>query len=214
MPPHPRYGPFVAVFTPFALLLAAANLYAEAAPDVTFARVAATALLTAAFAGPAAALFFLFDLDAAPPRVFRYWQLLWAFGFVAYALHAYLAVDDWFGWDFAQIAARQTHAVAASNYLLLAVWAADVAVAVTRGQRGGGTAVRLLRWAAHLLFVAAFVVAGVVFRSEAKSTAAVVLGVAVGGAAGFALVCRVLWGGATAVGPPAGHPSVTPARVR
>jgi hypothetical protein len=177
MAPAPRYVPFVYVFVPFALLLAAGSLAAELAPNLTFGRVIYTILISAVFALPAVVLFFLRDLSAAPPLYFRYWQLLWTFGFVGYALHFYYSVGVWFGWDFAQICRRQGTVVMTTNCLLLVLWAADVALGLC-GQGVGGRTGLALRWAAHVLFVVAFVVASVIFRSDVRTTSSLVLGIA------------------------------------
>ena len=208
------YKAFVRVFAPFAGLLALANLTAEAgqvplpglldsnpylsarlAGNLTFARTVYSAWLMIAFAVPAVGLFFLYDLRTAPPAVYRYWRLFWGFGFLAYAVHAYLATGDWFGWDFAQIFRRQGFLVAGTNYLLLLLWGVEVGVAVARGQ-AAGKAVWFYRfqWVVHLLFVAAAVVATVVFFSVVKTAVAFALGVAVLAVAGLALLARFFFG--------------------
>ena len=153
MESYGRYRPFVHVFVPFALLTALANLAAEAGIDLVpsafgtsrnlaaslagnldFARVVYSIWVTFAIAAPGLLVFLRHDLRTAPPAAYRYWQLSWAFGFLAYAIHAYLAVGVWFGWDFAQIARRQTPIVAWSNYLLFATWGVEVAVSLAAGQ--------------------------------------------------------------------------------
>jgi hypothetical protein len=176
MTPAPRYAPFVYTFVPFSLLLAAGNVYAEESPNLTFGRVVATILLSATFATPAVVLFFLRDQRAASPILFRCWQLLWTFGFIGYALHFYYSVGVWFEWDFPQIWRRQGGVVVSANCALLAFWAADVAVALC-GQGAGGKVGEALRWLTHVLFVVAFVTASVVFRSDGRTTASLVLGV-------------------------------------
>jgi hypothetical protein len=178
--------PFVHVFAPFALLLAAGNLYAELQPNLTLARVVVSIWVTFALAAPAVVLFGLADPRSAPRPIFRYWRLCWAFGLVAFAIHTYYAVVVWFGWDFSQIADRQGLTVTVVNFTLLAVWAIDIAVALARGQ-GGGRVVAGVRWAAHLLFVVAAFVSAVTFT---KSAVAMALAWVI--AAGFllALACR------------------------
>jgi hypothetical protein len=166
----------VYTFAPFSLLLAAGNVYAEVSPNLTFGRVVATILLSATFATPAVVLFFLGDQRAASPTRFRCWQLLWTFGFIGYALHFYYSVGVWFEWDFPQIWRRQGGVVVSANCALLAFWAADVALAL-RGQGAGGKVGEALRWLTHVLFVVAFVTASVVFRSDGRTTASLVLGV-------------------------------------
>jgi hypothetical protein len=167
MPSAPRYVPFVAVFVPFALLLTAGNLYAEMSANLALGRVVASILLTAAIALPAVVLFFRYDLTA-HPLAFRYWQLLWTFGFLACALHFYYAVGVWFDWDVAQIRRRQTDLVFGTNCLLLALWGLDVLFGLF-GATAGGRPVRVLRWVSHALFVVAFVTAGVVFTSDTRT---------------------------------------------
>lgn len=177
-PAVPRYAPFVNVFVPFALLLTAGNILAEMSANLAFGRVVYSIQLAVVFALPAVVLFLLRELTTASPLYFRYWQLFWAFGFVGYALHFHYSVGVWFGWDFAQIHRRQGTVVLFTNCLLLAVWAVDVAIAVFRGQGAGGTAGCVIRWAAHVLFVIAFVTASVVFRSDGRTVASLLLGVA------------------------------------
>jgi hypothetical protein len=212
-PAYERYRPFVNVFVPFALLLTAGNLAAEAgqvpipslletnpsltsrlAGNLTFARVVYSAWLALAFALPALVLFLLYDLGTAPPAVYRYWQLFWAFGFAAYAAHAYLAVGVWFEWDFAQIARRQTPVVAAANYALLVAWGVEVAVSVVRGQQASrGGAFRYLQWFTHLLFAVATFAAAVWFYSVVKTPISYGLGWVVTAAAVTAAAVRLIW---------------------
>lgn len=189
MTPAPRYAPFVYVFVPFALLLTAGNVYAELSPNLTFGRVIGTILLSAAFALPAVVLFFQHDQATASPLRFRYWQLFWTFGFISYALHFYYSAGVWFEWDFAQIWRRQGTVVITTNCLLLLLWGIDVALGLC-GQGVGGRPALVLRWLTHLLFVVAFVTAAVVFRSDVRTTASLVLGIVLPVSAGTALVLR------------------------
>ena len=205
-PPRParpararRYPAFVNVFVPFALLLAAGNLFAEAGmnpvPELlgadrtlaehltgnpTFAKVMYSIWLTLVFAIPAVGLFLAYDLRTAPPPVYRYWQLFWTFGFVAYAIHAYYATAAWFGWDFAQIIDRQSLPVVVTNYAVLLLWGVDVAVSLVGGQGAGGVTFYRFQWLTHLLFVVAAVVAAVVFYffgTTPKTVLSLLLGV-------------------------------------
>jgi hypothetical protein len=189
MPPAARYAPFVYVFTPFALLLTVGNLYVETSPNLTFERVIVTILISGAFALPAVVLFFLRDQATASPLLFRYWQLFWVFGFVGYALHFYYSAGVWFDWDFVQIIRRQGMGVVIANCLLLVLWGADAALAMC-GQGVGGHFGVIVRWAAHVLFVIAFVTAAVIFRSDVRTAASLVLGVAVAVGAASALALR------------------------
>ncbi len=173
----PRYAPFVYVFVPFAILLTVANLIAEGSANLTFSRVQYTILVSAAFALPAVVLFFSRDLSTAPPLFFRYWQLTWVFGFIAYALHFYFAMGVWFNWDFSQVHRRQGLVVLTANCTLLALWGLDAVIALF-GPGAGGRVGLFVRWAAHVLFVVAFVTAAVVFRSNARTMLSLAFGVA------------------------------------
>lgn len=218
----PRYRPFVDVFVPFALLLAAGNLAAEAGlspvpaafgtsealddaltGDLDFARVIYSSWLTFAFAGPALVLFFLYDLRAAPPIVYRYWQLSWAFGFLAYVIHSYLSAGVWFGWDFAQIERRQTAFVARTNYALLVAWGIDVLVSILGGQRAARGPFYGYQWLTHLLFLGSAGVASVAFASPHKTGVSLVLGVLLLAASAYALLMRLVAG-------PVGRPPPAP----
>src|SRR5262249_37631448 len=147
MTPAPRYAPFVYVFVPFAILLTTANLFAELSTNLTFGRVVYSILVSAAFALPAVVLFFLRDLSTAPPLYFRYWQLTWTFGFLAYALHFYYSVGVWFGWDFSQILRRQGLLVLSTNCMLLVLWGLDACLGLF-GPGVLGAVGLALRWAA------------------------------------------------------------------
>jgi hypothetical protein len=184
--PAERYGPFVYVFVPFALLLAMGNIvYSElganavwgqffypddtahlpaAVTNPTLGRVVLSIQLSLLFAIPAVVLFTLYDLRTAPRLVFRYWQLLWAFAFLAYAIHAYYATVAWFEWDFSQIVKRQKLLVVITNYVLLIAWLVDVAFATICGQNKGAK-INWLRWGNHILFVIAAATAAIIFGS-------------------------------------------------
>ena len=176
MTPTPLYAPFVAVFTPFAILLTAGNLYAEMGPNLDLGRVVATILLCGAFALPAVLLFLRTDLRAGSPLLARYWQLLWSFGFAAYALHVFWSAGVWFEWDFAQMIRRQTLLVTIVNWSLLLLWFGS-ALASWFGPSRGGRTVWILHWTAHLLFVVAFFTAAVVFQSAARSNLSLAIGI-------------------------------------
>lgn len=172
----PLYAPLVYTFVPFALLVTAGNAQAELAANLDYARVVYTVLISAVFAIPAAAIFLHRDLRTAPPLMFRYWQLCWTFGFIAFALHMYWSVGVWFEWDFAQIWRRQTGLVAISNYLLFGLWGSDVFFAIFYPRRDA-LLLRILHWSAHSLFAINFVFATIVFRSEARTPMSLVLGI-------------------------------------
>lgn len=176
MTPTPLYAPFVAIFTPFSILLMAGNLYAEMAPNLDLGRVAATILLSVTFALPAVLLFLRTDLRAGSPLLARYWQLFWNFGFAAYALHVLWSAGIWFEWDFAQMVRRQTLLVTIVNWSLLLLWSGSV-VASWFGPACGGRAVWILHWVAHLLFVIAYITAAVAFQSTARSNLSLAIGI-------------------------------------
>ena len=211
-----RYRPFVNVFVPFAFLLTLANLVAEAgqvpipallehntslssrlAGNLTFARVVYSIWLTFVIALRGLVLFLLHDLGTTSPRVYRYWQLFWSFGFVAYALHAYLATADWFEWDWAQIVRRQTWPVVITNYVLLIAWGIEVLVATTVGQAASQGRFRYLQWFTHLLFAIATFVAAICFFSVVKTLIALLLGVVITACVVIAIIVRLVWGSAT-----------------
>ncbi len=212
-PTAERYRPFVNVFVPFALLVTLANLIAEMgqvpipallenntslssrlAGNLTFARVVYTIWITFIIALPGLVLFLLHDLGSASPIVYRYWQLFWSFGFLAYLMHAYFATAVWFEWDWAQIVRRQTLPVVIVNYLLLVLWGLEVLIAVTCGQAASRGAFRWLQWVTHLLFALATFVAAVWFFSVVKTLIALTLGVLVTACAILALAVRLIWG--------------------
>jgi len=175
----PRFVPFFNTFVPFAAALTAANVYAEISPDLTFGRVIGSILVSAAFALPACVLYAASGFASVPSTAARYRQLLWTFAFIAYAIHYYYAVGVWFGWDFAQIYRRQRTVVAGTNNLLIVTWGIDVLFGLF-GPAAGGRFVRVLRWLTHLHFMIAFFVAAVVFRSDVRTTASLVMGVSIG----------------------------------
>ena len=215
MNPVPRFATFANVFIPFALLLTGANVCAEAgvnpvpaalagdphlkgllAGNPTFARVMYSIWITFLFATPAVGLFLLFDIRRAAPVVHRYWLLLWSFGFVAYAVHSYFATVVWFESDFAQIVERQSLPVVIVNYVLLAAWGIEVIASAAAGQGGGGVWLHRLQWFTHLLFLAAAIVAAVVFYHSGttpKAGFSLLLGVALIAFAAFAIVGRLLF---------------------
>jgi uncharacterized membrane protein len=130
--------------------------------------------------------------------VYRYWQLFWSFGFVAYALHAYLATANWFNWDWAQIVRRQTGPVVITNYLLLIFWGIEVLVAITVGQAASQHRLfRYLQWFTHLLFAIATFVAAIWFFSVVKTLITLLLGVVITACVVIAIIVRLVWGSAT-----------------
>jgi hypothetical protein len=215
LPPAERYRPFVYVFVPFALILAIGNLvYSELSPSAllgqffypdetahfpaaitnfTLGRVAFSIQLCFLFALPALTLFTLYHLPTAPPLVYRYWQLFWSFGFVAYAIHAYYSTIVWFGRDWSQIVERQGLIVVITNYVLLAAWAVDVLVSVFGGQGAGGKRFYQLQWLTHGLFVIAVVVAAIVFGAG-RSLEAQILGWVIAVSFAYCLFWRIVCG--------------------
>jgi hypothetical protein len=221
-PPAGRYRPFVNVFVPFALVVAVGNvLYSELGPNaiwgqlfypdvaahlpsaitnLTLGRVVATILITFLFAIPALALFALYDLRTAPPVAYRYWQLFWAFAFLAYAAHAYYATVAWFDWDFEQIVARQGWPVVVVNYTLLVWWGIDVCVSVSMGQQRTWDWFYRFQWGTFLLFVGSAVTAAVVFAirrdpaKPARSLESLILGSLIAATVLACLLARLAFG--------------------
>jgi hypothetical protein len=214
-PPAERYRPFVYVFVPFALILAIGNLfYSELSPSAllgqffysddaahlpaaitnfTLGRVVFSILLCFLFALPALTLFTLCHLPTAPQLVYRYWQLFWSFGFVAYAIHAYYATVVWFGRDWSQIVERQGLMVVITNYVLLAAWLLDVLVSLVGGQGTGGRRLYVFQWLTHGLFVIAVVVAAIVFGAG-RSLESQILGWMIAVGFGYCLFWRIVCG--------------------
>lgn len=188
-----RFASFAWAFIPFGLLMAAGNLYAEIAPNVLHRRTTVTAWITFAFAIPAIAIFLLYHLQKAPAGIYRAWQLAWSFGFLAYAIHTAWATYGWYDFNFRQIVARQEWLPVIANYLLLLLWAIDVADS-WRGQgvRRGAT-LGVIHWAAHLLFIAAGFTATIVFHAN-KTPVSLVLGILLCLVVLPTALARLIWG--------------------
>ncbi|HKB01339.1 MAG TPA: hypothetical protein VKD90_03925 [Gemmataceae bacterium] len=155
---------FVHAFVPFALFLTVANLAAETRSNPTLAKAAYTIWSAFLLAVPALVLFALFDLRRAPRTVYSYWRLFWTFGYLAYLAHFYVSAGVFFGWDFHQIAQKQTWPVAAMNYFLTVLWGIEVLIALFAGQRVGAW-FTAYQWLTQVLFVAMVYVSAIQFKS-------------------------------------------------
>ena len=111
-------------FVPFALLLFAANVWAELAPFPAHVRTATTIWIAMLFAGAALVL----RLTAWSPVASGAFALAWSFGLAAMALHLFFAIVDLLGGDLTLFIERNGIAVTALNFGLVAWWAADVAL--------------------------------------------------------------------------------------
>ncbi|HKB38854.1 MAG TPA: hypothetical protein VKD72_20590 [Gemmataceae bacterium] len=185
---RPTFAEFTYTFVPFALLITAGNLAAEASPNPTLGRVVYSMWIAMALAAPALVLFGLYDLRRAPAAAYNYWRLFWTFAYLAYLAHFYYSVGMFFGWDVHAIADRQTWPVAITNFVVTGVWGLEVLAAWTGRHYGAGF--HVFQWFSHLLVLGAIIVAAIVFKSGFVSA----LGWALVGSFGLALLTRLLFG--------------------
>jgi hypothetical protein len=115
------------VYIPFGLLLTAACLAAETAPQPTLRRAVYTIWLTVATATPALVLAALFDLRTAPWPVYAWWRRLWTYAYAAFVIHLAFG-HGFFEWSIAKVFEHQGWLVAESNYLLAVLWTIEMAL--------------------------------------------------------------------------------------
>lgn len=170
-------GQITATFVPFALLLAAALMGAEASQNLVIARVHTASWVSLAFFTVAFCLY-LWPGDS--PRRRSWWLLAWTFALLAYLVH--------FGYSFfgvhhgslRDVWQSQRPLIASSNFLVTLWWTADVIHGWLRRDRWRGIARTLI----HLLaFVTFFVSSLVLFKGfvrvlGALMTAAVLVALA------------------------------------
>src|SRR5204862_2753469 len=106
------------IFVPFALLLAAALVVPEARQDVLHARIIFTIWVSLGFLIPSVVLFFL---PGQGPKKSAYWLLCWTAGFIAYIVHFYYTVGDFFHGSLAALYSAHPPVIAAGN-LLASLW--------------------------------------------------------------------------------------------
>lgn len=117
---------FTATFVPFGLLVSAALLAADTAPDASRARLDYSIWASLALAIPAFALY-VWPGRSGPKAA--YWRLLWTFAFLAYLVHFYYAVAVHYHGSLRAVYQGQGVTIASSNFLVTGWWALDVALA-------------------------------------------------------------------------------------
>jgi hypothetical protein len=155
--PDRRVPGFALVYIPFGLLLVAACLAAEASSQPTLRRAVFTIWLTVATATPAMVLAGVYDLRTAPWPVYAWWRRLWTFAYAAFVIHLGFG-HVFFEWDLADILKHQGRLVAGSNYLLAALWTAEMAL-VWCGARRESRGLYVFQCGTHLFM------AGLVFTT-------------------------------------------------
>jgi hypothetical protein len=119
-------GEFTASFVPFALLLGAALLAAEATMELGFYRTVYTIWVTTALVTPALCAFSL-PGDSARKR--NIWVLFWTFSFVTYLVHAGYALFSVYQGSMKEFLAGQGTFPAIINVIFTAWWTLDVLLA-------------------------------------------------------------------------------------
>jgi len=147
---------FTAVFASFALLIAAANVYAETTNFLDFGRTVAAVWVMIVLLVPAFCLY-VWHRGAAAPL----WRLCWTFALLAYWIHLAFAFGTLHGSSLAGIIAKQGALAAGYNFAVTVWWSLDV-VFVWFGARGA-----VVRWQRFALTAALFIgviVAAVVLK--------------------------------------------------
>jgi hypothetical protein len=149
-------GAWTASFVPFALLISAALLAAEVAPELDHARMTYAIWATVALAIPPLVLQFGARRDG------EYARLSWTFAYLAYVLHFYYAFGVQYHWSLTLLYEGQGPAIATANLLFTVLWTADI-VGVWSMPRGLGW--RVLDGATRVLFVAEVIMSTLVIFS-------------------------------------------------
>lgn len=182
--PEPRRVPgFAPVYIPFGVLLTAACLAAEASTQPTLRRAVYTLWLTLATATPALVLAAVYDLRTAPRPVYAWWRRVWTFAYAAFVVHLFFG-HHFFEWAFADVVRHQGWLVAGSNYLLAALWTAEMLL-VWAGARRESSGVYAFQCATHLFMVGLTFTTAVVLHTGTVRVIGVVFTAAV--AAGLLL---------------------------
>jgi hypothetical protein len=177
--------PVTNTFVPFGLLLAAALLAGETAPDAATARLTFSVWVTMALLAPAIALYLL---PGGATRRESYRRLLWTFAYLAFLVHFYYAVFVHYGGSLREVYHEQGPLIATSNLLVTGWWGLDVVL--TWWHAESPKWVRVQRAAFHgLLQVAFFMASVVIFKGFVN-----VLGYVLTATAVLALLARgVAW---------------------
>jgi hypothetical protein len=146
-----RFEEFAKVYTVFALLVAAAILFAERAPALNLYRTIYTIWATTVLLTPALCLYLLRQIS---PTAYSYWLLFWTFSYLAYLVHFVWAVFIIFG-GFRETFTGQGAIIAGTNFLLTAWWGLDVVLAWLAPEKGW---IKWERLGVHLFTFAVFAV--------------------------------------------------------
>ena len=157
-PPFPRItlGQLAATFVPFAVLLFAALMGAEAAQNLTVTRVRTASWVSLAFFAVAFCLY-LWPGDS--PRRRSWWLLAWTFALLAYLVHFGYAFFGTHHGSLREVWQSQRPLIATSNFLVTFWWTADAALAWLRP---AGSWRGVARTLIHLLIFVTFFVSSVV----------------------------------------------------
>lgn len=168
---HITLTQFTNTFVAFALLLSVA-LMAPEAPQIidnhrafyniealVYYRTIYSIWLTMAFLIVAEVLFF-YPSDS--ERKQNYWLLCWTFGFLAFVVHFYYAVGVIFHGSIREVYAKQGFVIATSNFVDLAWWGFDLALAWF--VKSEAKWIRVQRVLAHLYIPMTFFVSAVVIK--------------------------------------------------
>ena len=166
-------------FVPFALLLSAALLGAEATADLGLARTMYTIWATSVLVTPALCAF---ALPGPSQTKANYWLLFWTVAFFAYAVHVYYAVFVEYHGSLAELIEGQGKFPAANNLLFTVWWALDLVLAWVYLDAAW---IRIQRIALHFYVGLLFVASTVFLKHGFINALGLVLTVAVG-------VCLVL----------------------
>ncbi len=149
-------GAWTASFVPFALVLAAALLAAELAPELDHARMIYAIWATLVLAIPPLAMSFGARRDG------DYARLSWTFAYVAYLVHFYYAFGVQYQWSVSALYAGQGAAIATTNLVFTVLWTADVLTLWSMPHRAWW---RVLDGATRVLFCAEVVMSTLVIFS-------------------------------------------------
>ena len=146
-------------FIPFGLLLGAALLLPENAPDPTMARTVYTIWVTTVLVTPALCAF---ALPGSSPHKRAVWLLFWSFAFAAYVVHALYAYFGVYGGSFQRFLTGQGVLPAIVNVVFTLWWTLDVLLAWLHDDRPKW--VRVQRVAAHIFIGLTFFASAVILK--------------------------------------------------
>src|SRR5260370_18176405 len=119
---------FTYTFVPFALLLSAALLGAEATVDLAKYRMIYAIWASLALTIPSLVVYILPKMTQTRQN---YSTLFWTFGYLAYLVHFYYAVFVHYHGSLAEVFSQQGLKIAGPNFLLTFWWGLDVILAWT-----------------------------------------------------------------------------------